>query len=72
MHSASEAPAAVSYHFVLTMHFRDGSFGSVDGVTYVNPGATRADVFTELRDRLVRGAGQGGFVTFFTLEPNRL
>ncbi|MEV6724660.1 hypothetical protein AB0M94_27425 [Streptomyces xanthochromogenes] len=72
MDSAPEAPAAVPYQFVLTMQFRDGSFGCVDGVTYVDPGTTRADVFTELRDRLVRGAGQGGFVTFFTLEPNGL
>ncbi|MFI5701729.1 hypothetical protein ACIA78_16995 [Streptomyces xanthochromogenes] len=72
MPSAPEVPAAVPWHFVLTMQFRDGTFGSVDGVTYAGPGTTRADVFTELRHRLVREAGQGGVVTFFTLEPNRL
>ncbi|WP_406508416.1 hypothetical protein [Streptomyces sp. NBC_00212] len=73
MDSTSTAEAAkVAYHFVLTMQFPDGTYGSVDGVTYVDSGTTRADVFTQMRQHLAREAGRGGVVTFFALEPNRL
>lgn len=70
----ADGPAAVSYHWLMTVQTNDGRQGTNDGRINAIPGVhTRATTYTAVRKAMEDWMGTPNFtVVFFSLEPNEI
>lgn len=69
-----DAPAAVPYHWIMTVRTDDGRQGTTDGTVNAVPGMhTRATTYTAVRKAMEDLMGTPEYtVVFFSLEPNEI
>ncbi|MEU4099246.1 hypothetical protein AB0F16_01095 [Streptomyces tanashiensis] len=72
--NATQQPAPVPHHFVITLQTSDGRIATNDGTIPVIPGLhTRMQTYTAVREQIRQSSGLGAcIVLFFALEPNQL
>jgi len=72
MPQPTSTPAAIEWHYVITIQFNDGRIGTADGTLTVEPYVTRQAIYQHVSNLLTKEAGRGGNVIFYTADPNHI